>query len=509
MVMRGSENRNGIRKKAIMATAAALLLFFTFWAGRERQGLLSKRQAIAEKCALPEAVASENAALYRVFPEQLEEEEAWEEEKTGRAAQPDYAAFADFAPIRVEDDGRALMCDERYTGLVCRLGDELYERKDIVQADGSMETEKVRSTEINGAWISVPQWVNRAFGACNFDDFGRLLMSSDTASWKRFGLPLLSVGFYADGKWDSWGDWGYIAGFACPELNEGVESARERISQGYLQEPLEEFLMHYPEIDPAQRTYTLEFTGGGRVQGAAGTRWWELYYVLTTTEENGEVIHLADIVVDRQIDSGYLTSSGKVIYIPATNDACCDIYAVSDSYPALVEGASGDTGEVWVTQVPGMDFIDAEQIRSYVEAQGGDFDLLLPPGVEREITWDCHKEQGYWYEYLIWSGIADTYEITLAIPIMEEGSGGWYIASRIRRESRKKDACYHTLSVITQTFHAVDYVHVVRKGETLLEIYGRYKREDEEGDYERLLYDNDIHNADLIYVGQEITIPWV
>ena len=31
----------------------------------------------------------------------------------------------------------------------------------------------------------------------------------------------------------------------------------------------------------------------------------------------------------------------------------------------------------------------------------------------------------------------------------------------------------------------------------------------EEGDYDRLLYVNDIHNADLIYVGQEIAIPWV
>ena len=508
--MWGRENGNGVRKKATMTTVVMLLLFFTLLTGRERHGLLGKRQVTAEKCALPEALVSEDAVLHWISQEQMEDRDTWQDEATGREAQPDYAAFADFAPIQVEDDGRALTYDERYTGLVCRLGDELYERRDIVQADGSIEAEKVRSTEINGAWISVPQWVNRAFGACHFDDFGRLLMSSDTASWKRFGLPLLSVGFYADGKWDSWGDWGYIAGSVCPELNEGVEAARERISRGYLQEQLEEFLMHYPEIDPAQRSYTLELTGGGRVQGGAGTRWWELYYVLTTTAENGEVVHLADIVVDKQIDSGYLTNSGEVIYIPATNDACCDIYAVSDSYPALVEGASGDTGEVWVTQIPGMDFTDAEQIRSYVEAQGGDFDLLLPPGVGREITWDCHKEQGYWYEYLIWSGVADTYEITLAIPIMEEGSGGWYMASRIRRESRKKDACYHTLSVITQTFHASDYVHVVRKDETLLEIYEKYKREDaEEGDYDRLLYVNDIHNADLIYVGQEIAIPWV
>ena len=73
----------------------------------------------------------------------MEDRDTWQDEATGREAQPDYAAFADFAPIQVEDDGRALTYDERYTGLVCRLGDELYERRDIVQADGSIEAEKV------------------------------------------------------------------------------------------------------------------------------------------------------------------------------------------------------------------------------------------------------------------------------------------------------------------------------------------------------------------------------
>ncbi len=64
-----------------------------------------------------------------------------------RAAQPDAGNFADFAPIRVADAGSALTYDERYSGLICRIGDELYERKDIVQADGGMETEKVRTVE--------------------------------------------------------------------------------------------------------------------------------------------------------------------------------------------------------------------------------------------------------------------------------------------------------------------------------------------------------------------------
>ncbi len=84
------------------------------------------------------------------------------------------------------------------------------------------------------------------------------------------------------------------------------------------------------------------------------------------------------------------------------------------------------------------------------------------------------------------------------------------MASRIRRESRKKDACYHALPVIMQIFHASDYMHVVKKDETLLEIYNRYKREDaEESDYGWLLYDDGIRNVDQIYTGQEIAIPWV
>lgn len=123
------------------------------------------RQAyvLTGKCVRPEALASERAALYGIFREQMQDKDTGEDEATGRAAQPDAGNFADFAPIRVADNGSALTYDERYSGLICRIGDELYERKDIVQADGGMETEKVRTVEINGAWISVPKWTNRAF----------------------------------------------------------------------------------------------------------------------------------------------------------------------------------------------------------------------------------------------------------------------------------------------------------------------------------------------------------
>ncbi len=100
--------------------------------------------------------------------------------------------------------------------------------------------------------------------------------------------------------------------------------------------------------------------------------------------------------------------------------------------------------------------------------------LSVPEGADKHVDWDLYKEQSIWYDYLIWHGTTDTYEVTLAIPLMEKDEGGWYLASRIKKEASNKEICRQTMSTMMQTFHASPYAHVVKEGESLRTIYKQH-----------------------------------
>lgn len=381
----------------------------------------------------------------------------------------------EFAPFSVIDDGHALPDNQEYTGLVCSIKDSLPETISVTFPDGEVREEEVSTMNLNNIWFSVPKGGSRCFG-----------------------VPVFSTEYYAEGEWEQQEEWHDVTGIDCPEFNEGMETARALIREGYLQKDLEEFLLQFPEINPVEREYTLRLTGGGRTDREEDdTSWWEIDYILTTTADNGEVVPVASLDITKII---------KAQGWEPTDDANCRIWTAESGYWRLLEDGAADLGEIWISQVQEEDFSDADTVRSYVENAGADFDCLLPAGADRKIKWEHREEKVGWYNYLVWKGITDTYEVTLAIPLMEPEAGGWYMASRIRKEARQKELCEDTLLTMMQTFHLEDSVYFVRKGDTLWGIYKGYMNENECGFREFVDY-NSIRTPGLIYPGQRVRLP--
>ncbi|MBD5461558.1 MAG: LysM peptidoglycan-binding domain-containing protein [Lachnospiraceae bacterium] len=381
--------------------------------------------------------------------------------------------------ITVEDDGRELPDNEVYSGLTCNMKKTYSEDKYMVQEDGSIQEEEVFTMHLNNIWISVP-----------IPDGGS----------RTFGVPIFSTDIKSETEWKEKEKIHDVTGEDCPEFNDGIETARRLILEGYLQKPLERFLARYPEINPEEREYTLRLIGGGRTDRLEDdTSWWDLDYVLTTIADDGEVIPV--ITID-------ITKVTKAQGWECFDDAHYRMWSAENGIWRLQEEASLDLGKVWISQLPEEDFSVEEEVRAYVEEQGAGFDCLLPSGADTEVDWSWHKEEGYWYDYLVWSGSTATYDLTLAIPLMEEGAGGWYMASRIRREATDKETCRHTLSGMMQTFHAERYVHKVRGGESLWSIYKNYEGQDAWEFSHFIMYSN-LKNPNLIYPGQNIDIPWI
>ncbi len=350
-----------------------------------------------------------------------------------------------FPKIKVVDDGEPLPDNVEYMGLVCNIKDTYSEMIKVEQSDGSRKEEEVSTMNLNNIWVSVPGGDMRT---------------------RAFGVPIFSTEEYTEKEWETKDKWHNVVGEDVPEFEAGMETARRLIREGYFQKPLEEFLSGYPEIHPKEREYTLIFTGGGRTDRKSdNTSWWDLNYILTTKAETGEQVTVATI----DITKVFLVQGEE-----GWDDAHYRIWSAESGLWKLTEDPAKDLGRTWISQVPDQDFSDEKKVRAYVDACGADFDLLLPSGVDREVDWACKKETKGKYEYLIWSGTTDTYELTLAIPLMKKGAGGWYMASRIRKESLQKEGCRHVLSVMMQTFRESDYVHVVREGENMWKIYKQH-----------------------------------
>lgn len=330
-------------------------------------------------------------------------------------------------------------------------------------------------------------------------------------SARGFGYPVFSINLMSDQELKTVCDWEamYTAvGDDCPECNDGIEVARKWILEGNLQKPIEEFLESYPEISPKEREYVLYVTSAEEIYREEDkTGWWEIsYYLITKTSEGEEVI-----LAFGDLHRTTMCEGRSLRY----NDAQYRILSQNRNIWKLLEKPEEDCGEVWldlieenVTEGDFTAFYDLpdeskeEWIQKYLAEYG--VDMFFPSGIEQQINWKCHKEEDFWYDYLVCIGETDEYEVRMLIPLMPSGSGNWYMASCIRKEAQNKKMCSDTLSIMKQTFHAVPYEYVVREGDTLSGIAEKYL---EDGSaYRRLMSLNAISNPNLIYAGDKIII---
>lgn len=358
------------------------------------------------------------------------------------------------------------------------LGDSFGDEQYVRWEDGNCDLEKVYTCRLNNIWISVPDEAARAFG-----------------------YPVCAAELLAEGEWETMDEWHdrdktgvrYDAAF-----NAGLEETKRLVQEGYLQGAVEEFLRQYPELLQEGRSYKLQLRSGGRRDRAEDdTSWWELHYRLVWTAENGEIIPIAWLEIDKTIKAqGY----------PVLDDAEYSFYPDKHGIWRLLEDQKTDRGMVWIHQIPEADFSDEEKAKQFFDAQDAAF--LLPEGADTACVWSDRVEEGYWYDYLIRQGETADYELTLAVPLMPEGSGGWYLASRIRKEAVGKADCEHALSVMKQTLRTSPYVYTVRKNDTLSGIAQKYMSGyGVESGYWFLAEINGIADPDLIYPGWQITLP--
>lgn len=379
--------------------------------------------------------------------------------------------------IQVEDDGRELPANQEYSGLICNIKDTYSEMMSVTASDGSVGREKVMTMNLNNIWVSVSGEGTRAYG-----------------------VPIFSTDIQSSREREVKDKLHHVSGHDCPRLNDGIDAARKEIMDGYFQKPLERFLSGYPEIRPEKREYTLRLTGGGWTDREEDdTSYWELDYALTTLSEEGENITVATIDITRVV---------KAQGFSVTDDAHYRIWSAENGMWRLMEDPADDLGRVWVSQIQGEDFCQEDEVQAYVEGKGAGFDCLLPAGADPDVEWECRKVNGRWYDFLVWKGNTSLYELTLAIPLMDEGAGGWYLASRIRKEAADKETCEHILSVMMQTFRAEEYVHRVREGESLWSIYKAYGGQDTGYEFSQFIKDSGAGNPGLIYEGQYLEIPW-
>lgn len=365
--------------------------------------------------------------------------------------------------------------------VVCNMHDAFSEKIYLEGLYCGTELEDVETMHLNTAWFSVP-------------DKGTLC----------FGVPTFSTEILTEGEQEQKEAWHYVEGEDCEAFNLGMEESRKLIANGFLNNALEAFLNCYPELSPYEREYTLQIVKAETtLREEDRTAWWDLDYVLLTEAENGEIVMLAyiDITKVTQVDGEAWDY----------DDAHYRIDAAEENIWRLLEDPAADKGTVWIQQIVGDEFADEESIRSYVKQSGAA--ILLPACKNREISWKWEgiRQTGFWYDYLVWQGVSDTYELTLAIPLMEKNDEGWYMASRIRKEAVDKEECEYVLSGMMQTFRGVPYIHIVKEGESLSKIAEQYMSLGQSAYTKLRLYDGmegvPFENPDLIYPGQKVLLP--
>lgn len=352
----------------------------------------------------------------------------------------------------------------------------------LVQENGRVEKDEGISIEINTAKFFVPDGGSRCFGVPNF-----------------------STEIYGDGEWERRQELDEIdlIGNDSKDFNPGIDVTRQLVKDGYLNGEITELLGRFPEIGPYDRDYTLRLVSAGTtLREEDQTQWWDVDYALYTEADNGEEIMLVFIDITRVT----MAQGEEWDWDPAQYR----IDAVEENLWKLMEDPAMDRGEVWLQQVRGDVLADEEAVARFIEEHGAA--IVVPQGADTQIEWECHRQEEFYYDYLVWKGVTADYEVTLAIPLMGKHEEGYYLASRIRREAVDKMTCSHILSGMMQTFQGVPYLHVVKEGESLAKIAEKYQGS-QEGYPWMERYDDGtertvpFEDQNLIYPGQKVWMP--
>lgn len=323
----------------------------------------------------------------------------------------------------------------------------------LIQADGSTAKEEGIAIWLNTAKFFVPDGGSRGFGIPNF-----------------------ITEIYGDGEWEARRelDEENLIGDDCEDFNEGIDATLRLVNAG---ETLRE---------------------------EDQTAWWDVDYALYTEADTGEELMFVYIDITR-----VTLSQGEVWGWDA---AQYRIDAAVESLWQLLEEPVNDKGEVWMQQIMDDSVADENAIAHFVEEYG--VQIVIPRGADTEVEWNCHREESFYYDYLVWQGETEKYTVTLAVPIMGKKDEGHYMASRIRKEASDKETCNHILSGMMQTFQGVPYLHVVKKGESLARIAEKYSGA--QSNYVQMrLYDEsngsmiDFDDPDQIYPGQKVSVPFM
>lgn len=291
----------------------------------------------------------------------------------------------------------------------------------------------------------------------------------------------------------------------CADFNSGIDTVRNLVSEGYLNEQMTDFIDLFLQTIPYEQEYTLRLLNVGEtLMESARDRWWHMEYGLYTKADTGEELMLASVYISKNI-----LKQGE----PQDDDTVYRIEPWMEGLWQFMEDPAKDMGDVWLQKVEGDSFANEESVRRFVEEQGASF--LLPEGVDGTINWNYRRQEEFYYDYLICQGETTHYEVTLAIPLTGKRDAGYCLASVIRREAEDKETCHHMLSGMMQTIRDEEYLHIVKEGESLCKIAEKYMGsqrlytslqmyDEEEGVF--IVYD-DISNPDLIYPEQKVYVP--
>lgn len=351
----------------------------------------------------------------------------------------------------------------------------------LLQEDGSVDTDKGISIELNTAKFFVPEGGSRCFGVPNF-----------------------STEIYGEGEWERRQELDEIdlIGNDCADFNPGIDATRELVNAGYLNGEITKLLDRFPEIKPHERDYTLRLVNAKTtLREDDQTSWWDVDYALYTKADNGEDIMLVYIDICRvTLAQGEVWDWGDTEY---------RVDAAVENLWRLMEDPVKDQGEVWLQQIQGNSLSDEASVRHFAEEYGAS--ILVPKGADTQVAWEVHRQEMFYYDYLVWKGETADYEVTLAIPLMEKQEEGYYLASRIRKEAEDKSLCEHILSGMMQTFQGVPYLYEVKEGECLSGIAEKYLGTQARYPWLRL-YDETtkdtafFENPNRIYPGEKVRI---
>ncbi len=440
----------------------------------------------------PETEEAERTGPVTALLEGIEESLAEEDSRTKEAETEllriqtvdDWPAESELETRVLEEERRDLRESDSVFVEMTNLIDTGPDTVWLLQQDESVKQQEGIAIQLNTAQFFVPDGGSRCFGVPNF-------------STELFGEGERETRQSLDEE--------NLIGDDCADFNDGIDATRRLVASGYLNGEITRLLDRFPQIDPHGREYTLRLVNAGTtLRQEDQTSWWDVDYAMYTQADNGEELMLVYIDITRVI-----LSNGEVW---DWDDAHYRIDVAVENLWQLMEDPAEDRGEVWLQQIRGDSLADEESIRQFVSEQGTK--IVLPQGVDDPITWDCSRQKLFYYDWLVFQGETADYTVALAVPLMEKREEGYYLAGRIRKEATDKTDCRNTFFAMMQTFHGMPYLHVVREGESLSRIAGKYCGTQET--YPQIMrYDETsgstvpFENPDLIYPGQKVVLPSV